>query len=69
MSLQPLIKTLGREPLLPALMRAAFLATLVICGSLLGGREASANAAMVAAAQTADGGIARLWQQPRQGAL
>jgi hypothetical protein len=44
------------------------LIVLIFCGSLLGGQEASANAAMAAAAQTADGGIGACGKQQRQGA-
>ena len=43
---------------LAAGVRTALLAALVICGSLFAGREASANAAMAAAAQSADAGVA-----------
>jgi hypothetical protein len=38
--------------------RVVVLTALIVCSSLFGGREASANAAMAAAAQTADGGMA-----------
>jgi hypothetical protein len=38
-------------------LRLVVLMALVVCGSFLGGQEATANAAMAAAAQTADGGI------------
>ncbi|HEY4987038.1 MAG TPA: hypothetical protein VII39_10490 [Bradyrhizobium sp.] len=47
----------GRERTFAAFAKAVLVAALVALASLLGGREASANAAMAAAAQTADGGM------------
>ena len=47
----------GSHRLHATLVRIVVLMTFIAVGSLLGGREASANAAMAAAAQTADGGI------------